>query len=170
MLKVLIIAVFASMACSGKQESEHKAAVDKYINVDMHTSWGVFWAAQRPFKTLKNDALDRGLHGWFEGSMGGIVIPRMTQFLEVASKVTPPEVIKAQHTKIVELATAYRDIAADMKEAAATKDTVRYKAAHEKMLSTYERYLAWQSSLDSVMKTHGVSMKDVPEPPALAAP
>lgn len=170
MLKALIIAVIASMACGGKQESEHKAAVDKYINVDMHTSWGVFWTGQRPFKTLKNDALDRGLHGWFEGSMGGIVIPRMTQFLELAGKVTPPEVLKAQHTTIVELATTYRDIATDMKEAAATKDTARYKAAHEKMLSTYERYLAWQSALDATMKTHGVSMKDVPEPPALTAP
>lgn len=162
---------FGLVACGGKQQSEHHAAVDKYVNQDMLALIGVLWTGKRPLETIAVRAFDETPE-WFKppGAMDAIVIPRMTQFLDGAAKVTPPPAMAPIHTEIVRLATVYREIATDMLAAVEASDKPKFEAAHAKLMSTTEDYLAWQRQMDAALKEHGVKLQTVPKPAPLPEP
>ena len=168
---LVVVVAFGFVACGGKKQSEHHAAVDKYVNQDMLALIGVLWAGKRPLDTISVKAFDDA-RGWFErpGALDTIVIPRMTEFLDGAGKVTPPEVMAQIHSKVISLATAYREVATEMLAAVEATDKPKFEAAHAKLMETTERYLSWQRSMDSALKTHGVQLQDVPKPAPLPKP
>lgn len=170
MTRCFVVALFVLglVACGGKKTSEHHAAVDAYVNKDMLASIGVLWTGKRPLDTIKATSLEEA-RGWFTppGGLDQIVIPRMTQFLDTAAKVTPPEVMAASHATIIEIATSYRDVATQMIAAAEADDKAKFEAAHAKLMETTESYLAWQRKLDAALQDHGVKLQDVPKPAPL---
>ncbi len=158
-------ATVLTCSCSKKDKAanEQTAAVDRYANVDMQHNFAVLWTGVRPFKTLKDDVIDAGLEGWLDGAMGEIVMPRMTEFLAGADKVSVPVPMTAAHAMLLDIARTYRDVAKDMLDAGHAKDAAKFKAAHARMLETRERYTRWQTAFDAVLKHNGgVVFREVP--------
>jgi hypothetical protein len=168
MMRTALIAVLATAtACGGKKavSPEAKAAVDRYANVDMPLRWAQLWTGIRPFKKLQVDLFETGHEEWLEMSMTDVVIPRLTEFLDGAAKVTPPAPLTASHALIVEVATEYRAIGKDMLAAAQGKDPAKFKVAFERQLPLLDRYNEWQRAFDKALTDHGVTFKDVPPLP-----
>lgn len=160
-ITVLIVGL---VACGGKASGD-KAGVERYLNQDMNALLGVLWVGKKPLMTIKPTHMTEAA-GWFErpSALETIVIPRMTEFIDGANKVTPPSSLKAAHAQIIEVATAYRTAATDLGDAAAAKDQAKFTAAHATLMEAEGRYQSWQGAIDAALSANDVTLKDPPVP------
>ncbi len=161
---VIAFLIVGLVACGGKSSGD-KAGVETYLNQDMNALIGVLWVGKKPLMTIKATHMTEAA-GWFEhpSALDTIVIPRMTEFLDGANKVTPPASMKAAHAQIIEIATAYRTAATDLGEAAVAKDQAKFTTAHAALMEAEGRYQSWQHAIDEAIAANGITLKDPPVP------
>ena len=165
----VVVLVLGLVACGGKNQDAadpETAAVVHYLNVDMNAPIGMLWVGKRPLEKIEPSAFEDAA-GWFEHPSGidTIVIPRLTDFIAAAEKITPPPSEAAAHAMIIDVAKSYREVASELAEAAIAKDKPKFLAAHEKLMATHASYLRWQGLFDSTLSTRKITFKDPAIPP-----
>ncbi|MBA2544960.1 MAG: hypothetical protein H0V17_35280 [Deltaproteobacteria bacterium] len=163
--------VLGLAACGSKHDSPEipnspdKVAVEKYINTDMNALIGVLWVGKRPLENITPAQFETA-PGWFvrPGALDTTVIPRMKDFIAGSAKVTPPASMTQAHSMGIAVATAYRDVAAQLIDAAETKDEAKFVDAHAKLMDGHARYLRWQKLIDGALTRNGIKLRDPPAP------
>jgi hypothetical protein len=149
-MKLLVIAMLC-LACN--TPSEHREALDRYVNTDMKPQWADLRWIQRPFETTTRASYaDRG---WMSEAMR-LSIARADRFL--ASTVVVPAPVQGLHAEVMQLVTDYRSAASEVLAAYDDRENVgtRLDAVYERVRALPNRYTRWSTELDRMLASHGV--------------
>jgi hypothetical protein len=151
-VKLLVIAVVC-LSCS--KPSEHRAALDRYVNADMKQHWADLRWIQKPFETTTRTSWAD--QGWMTNAMR-LSIARTDRILAGTRTVQVPAPARALHGQLVELVTDYRSAATEILAAYDDRERVgaRLDAVHERVRAMPNRYTTWSRELDRMLAEHGV--------------
>ena len=156
------VAFIAVLVLSGgcKRSSPHRAAVDRYVNVEMRQNWAHLWSAMRPFETMTADALIDHPE-WIPGAMTG-ARSHLVAFLDGVATIAPPPPMQTSHAALVAIAKEYVAIADEMAASLGPPaEPARFAAALARAKQTNDEYTRWQNAFDRILRDQRVGMNDV---------